>query len=446
MKSYEVEQQTIAALLAGGLKPAAREVISWLTPEMFNNNAFAGIFAAIRKQALNDALIDIVMLNVDYNQDLTTLAEIANKAVAVGNLCGYARKVRHYHLIRSAQKTMTELAAEIAKPTTSEAAAEKVTVKAIEQLKQLLATNEDVKPVHMPELLDKYIDVLEARQASAFDARLLKTGIDAVDEIIGGINPTDLTVIAGRPAMGKTEFALTITRNVAKANGNVLFFSLEMGNNQLMDRIISAETGVSVKKLRSVDLMEYEFGKITQEIHELKDQDIYLVDKGGLSANQITAIAERHIEETGEISAIVIDYLGLMDHGNVAAANKTTLIEASLNTLKTFAKNTNVPVILLSQLNRDVDARANKRPMSSDLRDSGAIEQDASQIIMLYRERAYDENSDNEYSEAIVTKNRFGETGTAYMLFDKGHFIDCDQAQAHQKATTAPKKQGFKGY
>ena len=446
MKSYEVEQQTIAALLAGGLKPAAREVISWLTPEMFNNNAFAGIFAAIRKQALNDALIDIVMLNVDYNQDLTTLAEIANKAVAVGNLCGYARKFRHYHLIRSAQKTMTELAAEIAKPTTSEAAAEKVTVKAIEQLKQLLATNEDVKPVHMPELLDKYIDVLEARQASAFDARLLKTGIDAVDEIIGGINPTDLTVIAGRPAMGKTEFALTITRNVAKANGNVLFFSLEMGNNQLMDRIISAETGVSVKKLRSVDLMEYEFGKITQEIHELKDQDIYLVDKGGLSANQITAIAERHIEETGEISAIVIDYLGLMDHGNVAAANKTTLIEASLNTLKTFAKNTNVPVILLSQLNRDVDARANKRPMSSDLRDSGAIEQDASQIIMLYRERAYDENSDNEYSEAIVTKNRFGETGTAYMLFDKGHFIDCDQAQAHQKATTAPKKQGFKGY
>ncbi|MCU0107825.1 DnaB helicase C-terminal domain-containing protein, partial [Rodentibacter caecimuris] len=118
----------------------------------------------------------------------------------------------------------------------------------------------------------------------------------------------------------------------------------------------------------------------------------------------------------------------------------TQAIANSMSKLKMFAKNFNIPLILLCQLNRDVDSRAVKRPTNSDLRDSGAIEQDASQIIMLYREGAYKADTDNPYSEAIITKNRFGELGTAYMRFEKGHFVDCDQAQAYQFINEKPQQ------
>ena len=136
----------------------------------------------------------------------------------------------------------------------------------------------------------------------------------------------------------------------------------------------------------------------------------------------------------------MIDYLGLMDHKQGNNINLTQAIANSMSKLKTFSKNFNIPIILLCQLNREVDSRAVKRPANSDLRDSGSIEQDASQIIMLYREGAYKADTDNHYSEAIITKNRFGELGTAYMKFDKGHFVDCDQAKAYQDLNEKPQQ------
>ena len=445
-RAYELEHSLIGSFLVGGLTSQAREVIVWLTPEMFSVAQFGTIYSAIKKQAVRDNLIDMVMLDLDFNQDLGTLAEIARDNVTYANLSGYAQKVKECWIQRTAQKTMVDLAKQLEVATSEQA--EALTNQALHEMKRLLVANEKVKPIAISDLADSYVDVLERRMSQDKNERLLYTGIQAVDELIGGINSTDITIIAGRPAMGKTEFALTVTKNIAQHNGSVLFFSLEMGNHQLLDRIVSADANVPVKRLRNPkDLNELDFHNISNTIGDMKDRSLYFVDRGGLSANEIVAITEQHLDSTGPLSAIVIDYLGLMDHGNVAAVNKTQLIEETLKTLKTFAKNFNVPVILLSQLNREVDKRGDKRPMASDLKDSGAIEQDASQIIFLYRERAYNKDSDNDYSEAIIAKNRFGENGTAYMRFENGHFVECDQATASNMANApANNKKEFKGY
>ncbi|OOF40891.1 DNA helicase [Rodentibacter mrazii] len=437
--NYDLEYSLVGALLSGGLSPQAREVMSWLEPEMFETVQLGALYGNIRKQARKDDLIDILMLSQDYGENFANLVEMANRIVYSGNLSGYAKKVHAAWINRSAQQTMLKMASELANA--REEKVNEITQCALNQIQKLLVSKTEIKPVALGELMDSYVDVLEKRSKSDFKERLLFTGIEGVDNVLGGINSTDIVVVAGRPGTGKTEFSLTLTRNIAKHKGSVLFFSLEMGNFQLVDRLLSATGQVGVKKLRNPqELNELDYNRLTQAITEVRKQEVYFVDRGGLSADEICVIAENHINEKGTPSAIVIDYLGLMNHKQERGMNLTQAIANSMSKLKTFAKNFNIPLILLCQLNRDVDSRAVKRPTNSDLRDSGAIEQDASQIIMLYREGAYKADTDNPYSEAIITKNRFGELGTAYMRFEKGHFVDCDQAQAYQFINEKPQQ------
>lgn len=431
---HKVEYSLIGSFLNRGLTATAREVMTWLEPEMFSAFKLGAIYSNIRKQARKDNLIDIIFLNQDFGEDLGMLAEISKNTYSSANLVGYARKVRSSWVNRCAQKTLLDVANKLTNAKESEI--ESITEEGLISLQKLLISKSEIKPVILGELLEGYVDVLEKRQKNNFDERLLHTGIGAVDDILGGVNPTDILVVAGRPGMGKTEFGLTITKNIASHKGSVMFFSLEMDNYQLIDRILSAGGKVGVKKLRNPnDMSDEDYARVGEYLNQIREHKIYFVDRGGLSADDIIAITENHVGTHGDLSAIVIDYLGLMTHGNDNKMNETQAISNTLMKLKTFAKNSRIPVILLSQLNREVDGRANKRPLNSDLRQSGSIEQDASQIIMLYREKAYKSDSGNDYSEAIITKNRFGELGTAYMQFDKGHFVDCDQAMAYQKAT-----------
>ena len=296
-RAYELEHSLIGSFLVGGLTSQAREVIVWLTPEMFSVAQFGTIYSAIKKQAVRDNLIDMVMLDLDFNQDLGTLAEIARDNVTYANLAGYAQKVKECWIQRTAQKTMVDLAKQLEVATSEQA--EALTNQALHEMKRLLVANEKVKPIAISDLADSYVDVLERRMSQDKNERLLYTGIQAVDELIGGINSTDITIIAGRPAMGKTEFALTVTKNIAQHNGSVLFFSLEMGNHQLLDRIVSADANVPVKRLRNPkDLNELDFHNISNTIGDMKDRSLYFVDRGGLSANEIVAITEQHLDST----------------------------------------------------------------------------------------------------------------------------------------------------
>lgn len=438
-KTYDLEYSLIGAFLNSGLSPQAREVMSWLEPEMFATFQLGALYGNIRKQARKDDLIDILLLAQDYDENFANLAELASGYAYSGNILGYAKKVHAAWVNRTAQQALLKMAGELANA--KEEQVNQITQNALNQIQKLLVSKTEIKPIAMGELVDSYVDVLEKRSKSDFKERLLYTGIEAVDNILGGINSTDIVVVAGRPGTGKTEFSLTLTRNIAKNNGSVLFFSLEMGNFQLIDRLLSAVGGVGVKKLRNPqELDDLDYNRLTNAITDICEQKVYFVDRGGLSADEICAITERHLSDVGSLSAIVIDYLGLMDHKQGNNINLTQAIANSMSKLKTFSKNFNIPIILLCQLNREVDSRAVKRPANSDLRDSGSIEQDASQIIMLYREGAYKANTDNPYSEAIITKNRFGELGTAYMKFEKGHFLDCDQAKAYQDLNEKPQQ------
>lgn len=427
IQNYHLEYSLIGSFIRAGASATAKDVMTWLEPSMFENNQLANIYKAIKSQAQKDNVIDIVLLNSDYGQDFATLAEIAKNTASGANLKGYAEKIKTLWVNRQHVKIFHEVAQSLNSAVTEQQASE-IANKGVMQLRNLMSIGTAIKPTHIAETLDGYFEVFEQRSKKDFSQRLLYTGLGGLDNLLGGINKNDLVLVAGRPAMGKTEFSLTLARNIINNNGAVLFFSLEMGNIQLVDRLISAGTGISVKSLREMkDIDDEMFNRIAAYTSSVYEKELFFVDRAGLSIDQIRTITENHLE-SNQLSAIVIDYLGLIRGGE--GENKVQQVAHISSELKRMAKDFNVPVIALAQLNRGVESRPNKRPLSSDLRDSGGIEQDADRIIMLYREKAYNQNSNNTYSEAIVTKNRFGETGTAYMTFKNGHFHDCDQDEA----------------
>ncbi|VEH67295.1 putative replicative DNA helicase [Rodentibacter pneumotropicus] len=225
--TYDLEYSLVGALLSGGLSPQAREVMSWLEPEMFETFQLGALYDNIRKQARKDDLIDILMLSQDYGENLANLAEMANQTPYSGNLSGYAKKVHSAWINRSAQQTMLKMASELAN--TRDEKVNEITQCALNQIQKLLVSKTEIKPVALGELMDSYVDVLEKRSKSDFKERLLFTGIEAVDDVLGGINSTDIVVVAGRPGTGKTEFSLTLTRNIAKTKARCCFLVLRWG-------------------------------------------------------------------------------------------------------------------------------------------------------------------------------------------------------------------------
>lgn len=426
--TYEVEYLLVGALLKSGLNSKARDVLSWLEPEMFATFQLGVIYEAIRKQALKDNVIDMLLLNTDYGQDFATLAEIMKNTISGANLDGYAEKVRQYHQRREAQRVFLDVAGELQNARDEQLDA--ITSTGLAHLSKLLQRGGKVKPIDMNDLLEGYLELFQERAKPSFKERLLFTGIEALDGKLGGINDTDICIVAGRAGNGKTETAITFTKNIIENKGSVLFFSLEMSKEQIMDRLIASASGVNSVKLRNPEMMNDEdFARMGTAIQPLQNQQLYIVDKSGLTAEEIVAIAESHIQEYGKVSAVVIDYIGLVRHGKLdGKINRTYQIGESMERFKTFCKNNHTPMILLAQLNRNADG---SRPTNADLRDSGSLEQDASQIIMVHNQR----NKDGEpapYTEWIVTKNRFGANGTVYMQFQQGRFVECDQAEERE--------------
>lgn len=430
--TFDVEHSLVGALLVCQLNSTARDVLTWLKPEMFATAQLGAIYGAIQRQALNDNLIDLVLLNTDYGQDLAMLADIARKTTSSANLRGYAEKVRWFYQRREMQKIFLSVANEL-----NQARDEKldeITAKGVEDLSRLLNRGEKVKPLAMPMLLERFMGLMEERANPDYQKQLLRTGVGALDEKLGGIGDTDICIVAGRAGNGKTETAITFTKNIIENKGSVLFFSLEMNNGQIMDRLMASRSGVNSVKLRNPQKMDdTDFARMGVAMKAMKDQSLFLVDKSDLSADEIIAISENHIQEQGKPTAIMIDYVGLVRHGALdGRINRTYQIGETLRKFKAFCKDHHVPMILLAQLNRSAE---NGRPTNADLRESGSLEQDASQIIMVHNKRDKATNEPNQYTEWIVTKNRFGTVGTVYVEFQQGRFVECDQALANQALT-----------
>lgn len=424
--TQEVEYFLVGSLLMSQLNATARDVLSWLEPEMFATFQLGAIYAAIRQQATKDNVIDMLLLNADYGQDLAMLADIVKNTMSSANLSGYAEKVRQYYQRREAQKIFLGVAGELQNARDEQL--DNITTTGLSHLTKLLKRSGQVKPFSMTTMLDGYIELFEQRSKPSFKEKLLFTGVAELDKKLGGINDTDICIVAGRAGNGKTETAITFTKNIIEKGGSILFFSLEMSKEQIMDRLIASASGVNSMKLRNPEMMnDDDYAKMGSAIQPLQNQKLFVVDKSGLTADEIVAIAENHIQEQGKVSAVIIDYIGLVRHGKLdGKINRTYQIGESMERFKTFCKNNHIPMILLAQLNRNADG---SRPTNADLRDSGSLEQDASQIIMVHNQRSKD-GEPAPYTEWIVTKNRFGGNGTVYMQFHQGRFVECDQAEA----------------
>lgn len=243
-----------------------------------------------------------------------------------------------------------------------------------------------------------------------------KTGYPTLDAITGGMNNSDLVILAARPGMGKTSFALNLATNVAKSTEkNVVIYSLEMGLQQLVSRMLSTHALVDSYKLRTGRLAPDEWGRLAASADVLSDMTIYLSEASGITVQQMKAQL-RHLKNLG---MVVIDYLQLMD-APLKTDNRVLVISDITRNLKLMAKELNIPVLLLSQLNRGVESRTDKRPMMSDLRESGSIEQDADIIMFLYNDNYYkrDKAEGANITECIVAKNRHGETSKIDLVWD----------------------------
>ncbi|NLW52053.1 MAG: replicative DNA helicase [Tissierellia bacterium] len=256
----------------------------------------------------------------------------------------------------------------------------------------------------------------------------ITTGFKDLDRQLSGLQNSDLILLAARPSVGKTALGINMGINAAKAGKRVAVFSLEMSKRQISQRIISMLTMVELQNIISGNITEEDWQVLFTKVEEIKDLDVYIDDTASISLTELRAKAKRKKQEVG-LDLIVIDYLQLMTTDSKRVENRQQEISNISRGLKALAKELNIPVLALSQLSRKSEERTNKRPMLSDLRESGAIEQDADVVMMLYRDDYYNEDTEHpDVLEVIVGKHRNGPTGTVYLHFNKPYtsFMDTE--------------------
>ena len=286
----------------------------------------------------------------------------------------------------------------------------------------------------LPQVADR-IDFLYQRENQG-SVTGIPTGFDDLDERTSGFQPGDLIIVAGRPSMGKTAFSLNIAENVAlDTKKAVAVFSMEMGATQLATRMIGSVGRLDQHRMRNGNLEDEDWARLTTALGKLNDAPIFIDEGAGLSSFDVRARARRLHRQTGGLGLIVVDYLQLMaGTSGRASENRATEISEISRSLKSLAKELDVPVVALSQLNRSVEQRPDKRPVMSDLRESGAIEQDADLILFIYRDEVYNPDSEDKgTAEIIIAKQRNGPIGRVRLTFLGQHtrFENFSSGNAH---------------
>ncbi|MFZ3197562.1 MAG: replicative DNA helicase, partial [Bacillus mycoides] len=268
-------------------------------------------------------------------------------------------------------------------------------------------------------LVDAY-DKIELLHNQKGEVTGIPTGFTELDKMTAGFQRNDLIIVAARPSVGKTAFSLNIAQNVAtKTDENVAIFSLEMGSDQLVMRMLCAEGNIDAQRLRTGSLTSDDWAKLTMAMGSLSNAGIYIDDTPGIKVNEIRAKCRRLKQEQG-LGMVLIDYLQLIQGSGKSGENRQQEVSEISRTLKGIARELQVPVIALSQLSRGVESRQDKRPMMSDIRESGSIEQDADIVAFLYREDYYDRETENKNTiEIIIAKQRNGPVGSVELAFVK---------------------------
>jgi replicative DNA helicase len=258
----------------------------------------------------------------------------------------------------------------------------------------------------MTVFIDKLTEIHDAKDSGGIG---LKTGINDLDNVLGGLQPSDMTIVGARPGVGKTAFAISILHSLAKKGKRVGFFSTEMAVFQVMGRLASLEGNIPAAKLRHADLDDLDFARLSNATNSITGMDFRICDKPAITVGEL-AMQARAWQADGGIDFIAVDYLTRL-HPDKPSQNQVQDVGNIATALKNLARNLNIPVMVLAQLNRGSTNRADKTPVMSDLRDSGVIEQEADQIIMLYR-------PEEGAAEVIVDKNRHGECGVVRCIFE----------------------------
>ncbi|MEZ0470188.1 replicative DNA helicase [Luteimonas salinilitoris] len=423
-QSVEAEQAVLGGLM---LSPEAFDRIAdMLVDNDFYRRDHQLIYRAIRELAEKNKPYDAVTLGEWFeSQGLAGevaggayLVELASTTASAANIKAYAEIVRDKAVLRQLIDVGTDIVNDGFQPEGRDSqellASAEQAVFAIAEAGARGRT--DFTPVNRA--MAEAFDVLQTRYANGGGITGLPTGYDEFDQMTAGLQPTDLLILAARPAMGKTTFALNIAEYAAlKTKKAVAVFSMEMSASQLALRLISSNGRINATRLRTGQLEDEDWSRVTSAIRMIKDTRIFIDDTPALSPEVLRAKARR-LKREHDLGLIVIDYLQLMAvPGN--SENRATEISEISRSLKGLAKELNVPVMALSQLNRSLESRTDKRPVMADLRESGAIEQDADVIIFIYRDEYYNKESspDKGLAEIIIGKQRNGPTGSFKLKF-----------------------------
>lgn len=438
MDSYAFEEQLIGAMMIRGDHIDCRDIAGKLPEEAFFNHHLRQMYRVITSLLSKAEPLEMFAVQ-DGVPEATKhfVLEVAGRCTSTANLRGWAKRVRQCWMLRKGEAELLQ-AAEILRSASTHDINDKIAeVSGI--VSRLQFETNDRLPRKIGDMLGDYMDVLEKRMHGADSGLYLKTGIEPMDEEYGGFDRTDLIIIAGRPGMGKTELAINIGNSIGRQRGRGLMISMEMSEMQVVERHVADRAGIAIGALRNpLDMIDEQYTRLTAATGQLQDEENYVLDET-LGVDEIIAHAER-LNMDGGLSFVSIDYLGLMKKPK-AERNDIAIGEITRK-LKQFCLRNKVPVILLSQLNRGVETRMDKRPTLADLKDSGAIEQDADVIIFPYRDEVYNDKSDMRgIAEIIVGKYRSGQPKTFYMGWRNGHFTNIDQDEAARQFAENERKQ-----
>ena len=416
-QSLEAEQSVLGSILIDSRCIA--DIVGILKPEDFylqqNRDIYETVYAMFNfSETIDPVTVLDKMRELGVYQDnsrdyILQLMEITPTAA---NAVRYANIVREKAMLRG----LADAASDISETVYSQVGTPAEILESAEKKIYALRKGERGESLeHIGTVLHKVFDHLAELSQSDSTIPGLSTGLRDLDMKINGLNKSDLLLVAARPAMGKSAFALNIGVNVAKKYGKtVAIFNLEMSKEQLVMRLLASESFVELQKLATGKLTDEEWTKLSMAASALSQADIRIDDNPTVTVADINAKCRR----LDNLGLVVIDYLQLMQGSGYgkASENRVTVVGEISRALKIMAKELNIPVICLSQLSRAVESRTDKRPILSDLRESGAIEQDADSVMFLYRDEYYNENSEDKgLAECIVAKNRHGETGTVKM-------------------------------
>ena len=424
--NLEAEQAVIGSMFID--VHALEKACDSLDVESFYFNSNAKIFGTIKSMADNKIPIDLTTVTTELkNKNLLTevggveyLTEILNRTATSAYIDQYIKNVEESALLRKLIEVSTDI-------TSSAYDGNQSVNETIDNAeRKILSIVKNRRSTEFRTIKDVLVDTqrnLEILSQSKSDVTGIATGWYDIDKLTTGLHPHQLIIIAARPAMGKTAFALNLATNVALSGTSVALFNMEMGAEQLANRMLSSLGQVEGNKLATGKLMNDDWKRVNEAISQLSEAKLYLDDTPGITIGEIRSKCRRLANSENGLGLVIVDYLQLVSGGGNYGANRQQEVSDISRSLKTMAMELNIPVIALAQLSRAVDQRESKRPIMSDLRESGSIEQDADIVAFLYRDDYYNKekitDNNTSISEFIVAKHRNGPTKTIELLFKR---------------------------